>query len=99
GEACLLGHIDGIIEDHDTSVPEEAFLSGQCLVIERRIEQRFRKIRAQRSADLYRAKGPAGEGAAAEIVDRLAESQPERFFHQAAVFDIAGKLDGQGAAR
>ena len=38
-------------------------------------------------------------GAAAEIVDRFAQRDAERFLHQAAVLDVAGELDGQRAAR
>src|SRR5262245_24765053 len=71
GETCLFGEVHCIVEDHDSSVPEHAFLRGEGFVVERRIEQRFRKIRAERSPYLYRPHGAPGKCAAAKIVNRL----------------------------
>ena len=43
--------------------------------------------------------GRPSEGAAAEILDQLAERDAEGLLDQAAVLDVAGELEGQGAAR
>src|SRR5437762_11064053 len=69
------------------------------LIVERRIEQRTGEIGPERSADLHRANGAARESASADIVDQFAKRDAERGLEQAAVLDIAGKLDRHGAAR
>src|SRR5258705_12782900 len=92
GEAGLLGQVHGIVEYDDAAVPDHAAFGGESLVIQRHIEQAFRPIGAQRPPDLDRANGSARIGAAAEIVDQLAQGQSERPLDQAALFDVAGKL-------
>ena len=69
------------------------------LVVERRIEQFAGEVGAERAADLHRATGKAGESAAADIVDQFAERDAEGGLEQAAMLDVAGKLDRHGAAR
>ena len=72
---------------------------GEGLVVERRVEQGAREIGAERPADLDRAHRPAARGAAADVVDQLAQRDAEGGLEQAAVADIAGELDRHGAAR
>src|SRR4051812_17582167 len=43
-ETRLAGHIDGVIEDDDAAVPDDAFARGEGFVIDWRIEQLFGEI-------------------------------------------------------
>ncbi len=67
------------------------------LVIERRIELRFGKIGAERSADLYRLDRPAAGRAAPPVVDEFTHGYAECFFDKAATPDIAGELERERA--
>ncbi len=78
---------------------DQAVAGGKRLVVERRVEQRARKIGAERTADLHGAHGTAGEGAAADVVDELAERDAEGGLEQPAVTDVASELDRHRAAR
>ena len=98
-KARLLGHVDGIVEHHDAAMADQAVARGEGLIVERRVEQRARKIGAERTADLDRAHRAAAEGAAADLVDEFAERDAEGDLEQAAMFDVAGELDRHGAAR
>src|SRR5579871_4099742 len=99
GEARLFGEVDGVVEDHDPAMSHHAALGREGFIVERHIEQVFRPIGAQRTADLHRAHGTAGIGAAAVIVDQLAQGQAESPLDQAAVLDIAGELNRHRSAR
>ena len=65
----------------------------------RRVELRFGHVRAERPADLDRADRAAGAGAAAVVVQQLAQRHAERLLDQSAVLEVAGELDRQRAAR
>ena len=99
GEAGLPREIHRVVEHHDAAVADQTPFRRERFVIERRVEQRIREVRSQRSADLHRAERASRKCPAAEIVDRFAQRDSERFFHQAAVLDVARELDGQRAAR
>ena len=99
GEARLLQHVGGVVEHHDAGMADQPVLGGEGFVVERRVEQRAREIGAERPADLHRLDRPAGRGAAADLVDDLAKRQAERRLEQAAMLDVAGDLDRDGAAR
>src|SRR5262245_44153954 len=88
-EAGLLGHVDGVIEDDDTAMADEAIALGEGFIVERRIEQRAREIGAEWTADLHRFDWPAGGGAAANVVDELAKRDAEGGLEQPAVLDVA----------
>ena len=98
-KARLFRHVDAVVEHDDAGMADQAVACGKRLIVERRIEQRARKVRAERSADLHGANRAAARSAAADIVDQFAERDAEGGFEQAAVFDVAGKLDRHGAAR
>ena len=53
GEARLMREIDRIVENDHAAVAEHALLFSEGFVIERRIEERFRKIGAERPAHLH----------------------------------------------
>ena len=72
---------------------------GEGLIVERQVEHRRREIGAERPADLHRAHRPAALGAAADLVDQLAERDAEADLEQPAVPDIAGELDRHRPAR
>ena len=93
GEARLARHVDAVVEDDDPAMAEHAAGGGHRLVVERRIEERLGKIGAERAADLDRADRPAGARAAAEAFDELAHRRAEGEFDEAAVADVAGKLE------
>src|SRR6185437_12526963 len=78
GEARLLRHVDRVVEYHDAAVADQPVAAGEGLVIERGVEQRARKIRAERTADLDRPHRAAARGAAADVVDELTERDAER---------------------
>ena len=63
------------------------------------VEQRAREIGAERPAHLHGAHRPAGRRAAADVVHDLAQRQAEARLEQAGMLDVAGELDGDGAAR
>src|SRR5579859_412216 len=98
-EARLLRHIDGVIEHDNATMADQAIARGKGLVIEWRIEQRAGKIGPERTADLHGARRAPREGAAADVVDELAERDAEGGLEQAAVFDVSGELDRHGATR
>ena len=95
----MRGHIDGVVEYHNSAVAQQAFLSGEGFVIERRIEQRNGKIRTQRTAHLDRPQRSPRCSPPAEIVDRFAKRQAERLLHKTSVLDISRELDSKSAAR
>src|SRR5436305_1662180 len=99
GEACLPCHVDGIIEDDDAAVADQAVGLGEGLVVEGEVEEQPREIGAERSADLHRAHRPSAPRAAADVVDQLAERDAEGSLVEAGMLDVAGKLDRHGAAR
>ena len=61
GKSRLLREIDGVVEHDDAAVADQSVAGGERLVIEWRVEQRGREIRAQRPADLHGAHRPAGQ--------------------------------------
>ncbi len=77
---------------------DQAVARREGLIIERRVEQRARKIGAKRAADLDGADRASGKGAAADVVDQFAERDAEGDLEQPAIFHVAGKLDRHGAA-
>src|SRR5204862_5489475 len=74
-ETRLLQHVDGVVEHHHAAVSDKTIARRERLVIERRIKQRARKISAKRTTDLHRAHRPARQGAAADVVDDLAQGE------------------------
>src|SRR3954452_21946971 len=68
-EACLLAHVDAVVEHDDTAVADQTVARGKSLVVERSVEQRAREIGPQGTADLHGANGATGERAAADVVD------------------------------
>src|SRR5262249_32616515 len=99
GIAGHLGHIDRVVEDHDSAVADERLDAGEGLVVERRVELRFRQISAERPADLNSSYGTARRAAAAVVVEDLAQRDAEGPFDEPTALDVAAELDGQGTAR
>ena len=99
GEAGLPGHVDAVVEHDDAAVAEHAASGRHLLVAERRVEQVFGEIGAERAADLHRADRPARARAAAEILHQLADRGAERQLHQPAALDVAGELERLRAER
>src|SRR5580692_3405768 len=99
GKTRLFQHVDGVVEHHDAGMTDQTVARGKGLIIERRVEQRTREVGAKRAADLHRTDRTAGEGAPADLIDELAERDAEGRLEQAALFDVAGKLDRHRAAR
>src|SRR5690606_11575298 len=91
--------VGAVVENDDAGMADQPVLCGKCLVIERRVEKRAREIGPERTADLYRLDRTPGGRAAADVVDDFAERQPECGLEQAGIFDVAGNLDGNRAAR
>src|SRR5258705_2138795 len=98
-KARLLGHVDAVVEHDDAAMADQPVARGEGLIVERRIEQRAREVCAERPTDLDGPDGAAGKSAAADIVDEFAERNAERSLEQAAVLDIARKLDRHRTAR
>ena len=71
---------------------------GERLVIERRVELRFRQVRPERSADLHRANRPARGAAAAIVIENLAHRHAECLLDEPAALDVAAELNRQRAA-
>src|SRR5262249_15769567 len=65
GEACLLGHIDRIVEYDDAAVPDQAVARRERFIVERRVEQRAREISTERATHLHGAHQASARGAAA----------------------------------
>ena len=99
GEAGLLGHVDGVVKHHDAAVADHGAIGGEGFIVHRQVKLRGWNIGAERAAHLHGAQWLAREGAAAEIIDQLAERDAKRLLHQSALLDIACELEGQGAAR
>src|SRR5262245_52416779 len=93
GKPRLSGHVHGVVEDDDAAVTDEPFAGGEGLVVEGRVEQRRRKVGAERTADLDGSDGPARCGAPANRVDQFAERDAERGLEQPAAFDVARELN------
>src|SRR5271166_3456991 len=93
GETRLAGHVDAIVEDHDSAVAEDALGGQHRFVVERGVEQRLWKIGAERSADLDRADRAARARPTAEAFDQLADRRAECKLDEAAVADVARELE------
>src|SRR3984957_15297245 len=99
GKTRLFQHVDGVVEHHDAGMTDQTVARGKRLIIERRVEQRAGEISSKWAADLHRADRAAGKGTAADLVDEFTERDAEGRLEQAALFDVAGKLDRHRAAR
>src|SRR6185295_2340710 len=98
-KAGLFGHVDAVVEHDDATMTDQPVARRKGLIVEWRIEQRAGEVGAERTTDLHRTNGTARESAAADIVDQFAERDAEGGFEQAAMLDVAGKLDRHAAAR
>src|SRR5215468_5381106 len=58
-----------------------------------------RHVGAERPADLHRADRPAGRGATTDIVQQLAQREPESPLDQPGAADVARELNRECAAR
>ena len=86
----------------NTTIPgmaDQPVGGGEGLIVEGQVEFRGREIGAQWPTHLHRPDRPAGEGAAANVVDQFAERDPEGGLEQTAIPDIAGELDRHRPAR
>src|SRR5271165_4066318 len=99
GEARLAREIDGVVEDDDPAMAEHALGGEHRLVVQRGVEQLFRKIGAERAADLNSADRPPGPRPAAEAFDQFADRGTEGEFDKAAVAHVARDLKRLGAER
>src|SRR4029450_5498604 len=68
-----LRHIDGVVECDDSAVSDERADLAKRLVIERRVELRFRQIRAERAADLHRPDRPPRRAPLTIIIENFAD--------------------------
>src|SRR5262249_20756062 len=98
-KACLLRHVNCIVEYNDTAVANQAVASSERLVIERGVKKCPREICPERSTHLYRPHRAPARRAAADIVDQFAQREAECSLEQAAIFDIARELNRHCAAR
>src|SRR5690606_5156981 len=92
-------HVDGVVEHGDAAVTDQRVGGGIGFVVELDVELVGVDVGAERAADLHRLDRPAGLGAAADVVDQLAQRDAERDFEQAAVLDVARELDRHRAFR
>src|SRR6185312_14555208 len=92
-EAGLARHVDSVVEHDDPAMAEHAARGEHRLVVERRVEELFGKIGAERAADLDRADRAPRARAPAEALDQLADREAEGELDQAALADIAGELE------
>src|SRR5690606_29998962 len=99
GEARLPEHVSAVVEDDDARMTDQPILCREGPVVEGRIEQRPREVGAKRAADLHGLDWSAGSRSSADLVDDLAQRQPEARLEQPAMADIPGDLDRNGAAR
>src|SRR6202453_1645353 len=99
GKARLSGHVDAVVEDDDAAMAQHPAASRHRLIVERRIDERFRKISAERAADLNRADRPTRPRAAPKVFDEFAQSSAEREFDEAAVADVSCELERLRAQR
>src|SRR5271165_1452970 len=99
GEARLAREIDAVVEDDDPTMAEHALGGEHRLVVQRGVEQLFRKIGAERAADLNSPDRPPGPRPAAEVLHELADRRAEREFDEAAVAHVARELERLGAKR
>ena len=84
-EAGHPGHVDGVVEDHDAAVADHrAGLRRTPRSPSAASKPVGRDVRAERAADLDGAHRPAGPGAAAVVLDELAQGHPERQLDDAA---------------
>src|SRR5680860_1124028 len=99
GEPRLQRHVHRVVEHHHAAMADQTAGGGKRFIVERRVELLAREIGAERAAHLDRAHRPARIGAAADLVHELAERDAEGGLVQPAMLDVAGKLNGHGAAR
>ncbi|MCY1186763.1 hypothetical protein D9M73_276690 [compost metagenome] len=92
-----MGHVQAVVGHHYATVAEHGAHGGEGLVVQRRVELRWRHPGAQRPAHLRRLQRSATGGAAAVAFDQFAQGQAEGAFDQATVADVAGQLEGHGA--
>ena len=71
--------------------------SGKGLVVEDGIEEILREIGAKRAAHLHRLHRAAGDRAAADLIHQFAQRQAEGGLVKAAMLQVAGELDRDGA--
>ena len=89
-ETSLVGHVDSVVEHHNTTVADHRFCFCEGLVVHRQVETRGGQVGAEGSAYLHRVYGAAGASAAAVPVDEIAERYAERGLDDAALLDVAG---------
>jgi hypothetical protein len=94
-----LGEVGRVVVHHDAAVAHRAADGRVGLVVQRQVPLRFGQVRAQRAAHLHRLDRPARGGAAAVVVQQLAQRDAEGLLDQPAVLDVAGQLHRQRAAR
>src|SRR5271165_3863721 len=99
GEARLAREIDGVVEDGDPPMPQHAPDGEHRLVVQGSVEQLFRKIGAERAADLNSPDRPPRPRPAAEALHQLADCRAEREFDEATVAHVASELERLGAKR
>ncbi len=69
------------------------------LIVDRRIQLRYRNVGTERAAHLCRAHRSTTRRAAAVILDQLAQRDAKSALDQARPLEVAGQLDWQCAAR
>src|SRR5690606_18898299 len=99
GEPRLPGHVDGVVEDDDPAMANQAISGRERLIVERRIEQSAWKIGAERAADLHGAHWTTARRATTDIVNQFAERDTEGGLKEPAIPDIASDLDRHRATR
>ena len=71
-------HIDRVVEDDKAAMADQTVLGGKGFVIERRIEQRWREIGAERAAALHSAYRAARSRAATDSLRRSRQASGRR---------------------
>src|SRR6202453_593776 len=99
GEAGLARHVDAVVEDDDAAMTQHTAGSRHRLIVERRIDERFRKISAERAADLNRADRPTRPRAPPKVFDEVAQSSAERQSDEAALCLVSCELERLRAER
>ena len=75
---AMRAHVGGVVEHRDAAVADQRVGGGVFLVVEADVELVGVDVGAERAADLHRLDRAAARGAAADVVDQLAQGHPER---------------------
>ena len=93
GKSSLGSHVDGLVENHQSTVTEHSSGLSQRFVPHRDIEAIRRQVGTQGATDLNSADRSATERSTAEVIHQLVRADAESGFHDSTPGNVARQLE------